>query len=193
MKCADCKQQPKNKCDKEGFDCTGGKLELTDYSDRTNRPYHTISGDFQYRYGNSLTRLEELIKFCQEMRHEKLGIAFCVGMAEEAGTLNKILEQYFKVDSVCCKMCGLDKKDYDVHNVKEGRFEALCNPIGQAKMLNNAKTDLNVELGLCVGHDILFHKYSEAPVSVFAVKDRLLAHNPLGVVYSSYWRKKFNI
>lgn len=193
MKCAECKKSPKNRCDKDGFDCTGGKLDMSEYSDQTNRPFHTISGDFQYQYGNSLTRLEELIKFCQEMKYEKLGIAFCVGLAEEAGLLNKILEQYFKVDSVCCKMCGLDKKDYDVKNVKEGRFEALCNPMGQAKMLNKAKTDLNVELGLCVGHDILFHKYSDAPVSVFAVKDRVLAHNPLGAVYSSYWRKKYKV
>ncbi|MEW5952907.1 MAG: DUF1847 domain-containing protein [Bacillota bacterium] len=193
MKCAECKQDPKNRCDKDGFDCTGGKLDMSEYGEQGNRPLHTLSGQFQHQYGNNLTRLEELIKFCLEMQYQKIGIAFCVGLAEEAGLLSKILEQHFKVDSVCCKMCGLDKKDYDVKNVKEGRFEALCNPLGQAKMLNKAKTDLNVELGLCVGHDILFHKYSEAPVSVFAVKDRVLAHNPLGAVYSSYWRKKYKI
>lgn len=193
MKCAECKQQPKNKCDKDGFDCTGGKLELNEYNDGTNRPYHTISGDFQHKYGNNLTRLEELIKFCQEMKYEKLGLAFCVGMAEEAGILSKMLAQYFKVESVCCKMGALDKKDYNVQYAKECSFEALCNPLGQAKVLNKAKTELNVELGLCVGHDILFQKYSEAPVSVFAVKDRVLAHNPLGVVYSSYLRKKFSV
>lgn len=57
---------------------------------------------------------------------------------------------------------------------------------------NEAKTDLNVVVGLCIGHDSLFFKYSEAPVTVLAVKDRILAHNPLGAVYlsESAYRKK---
>ena len=54
----------------------------------------------------------------------------------------------------------------------------MCNPIGQAVFLNKAGTQLNVILGLCVGHDSLFIKHAEAPVTVFAVKDRVLAHNP---------------
>jgi enoyl-CoA hydratase/carnithine racemase len=41
------------------------------------------------------------------------------------------------------------------------------------------KTDFNVLLGLCVGHDSLFLKYAEAPCTVLAVKDRMLGHNPL--------------
>lgn len=38
----------------------------------------------------------------------------------------------------------------------------------------------------------LFVKYSEAPITVFAVKDRVLAHNPLGVIYQadSYYKDK---
>ena len=68
----------------------------------------------------------------------------------------------------------------------------MCNPIGQAKLLNEAKTDLNIVLGLCVGHDTLFFKYSDAPVTVLAVKDRVLAHNPLGAVYTAetFYRDK---
>jgi uncharacterized metal-binding protein len=48
----------------------------------------------------------------------------------------------------------------------------------------------NVLLGLCVGHDSLFFKYTEAPGTVLAVKDRLLGHNPLAAVYNvdSYYR-----
>lgn len=42
----------------------------------------------------------------------------------------------------------------------------MCNPIGQAAFLNEAKTDLNILLGLCVGHDSLFIKYSNAPITV---------------------------
>jgi uncharacterized metal-binding protein len=57
-------------------------------------------------------------------------------------------------------------------------------------ILNTEKTDLNVILGLCIGHDTVFTKYSEAPVTTLAVKDRVLAHNPLGAIYSAYHLNK---
>ena len=68
-------------------------------------------------------------------------------------------------------------------------FEATCNPVGQALLLEEEGTDLNVILGLCLGHDVLFTKHSKAPVTTLAVKDRVLAHNPLGVIYSGYYRR----
>jgi uncharacterized metal-binding protein len=46
-------------------------------------------------------------------------------------------------------------------------------------------TDLNVLMGLCVGHDSLFFRHSAAPVTVLAVKDRVLGHNPLAAVYQA--------
>ena len=36
--------------------------------------------------------------------------------------------------------------------------EPMCNPIAQAQLLNRAQTQLNICLGLCVGHDSLFYK-----------------------------------
>jgi len=57
-------------------------------------------------------------------------------------------------------------------------------------VLNREKTEFNILLGLCVGHDSLFFKYSEALCTVLAVKDRLLGHNPLAAVYTldTYYR-----
>jgi len=68
----------------------------------------------------------------------------------------------------------------------------MCNPIGQALFLNKSQTDFNIILGLCVGHDSLFIKYAEAPVTVFAVKDRVMAHNSMGALYLSdgYYKKR---
>jgi uncharacterized metal-binding protein len=45
-------------------------------------------------------------------------------------------------------------------------------------------------MGLCVGHDSLFLKYSNALCTVLAAKDRLLGHNPLAAIYTieSYYR-----
>ena len=59
----------------------------------------------------------------------------------------------------------------------------MCNPLGQARALDQAGTELNLLLGLCVGHDSLFMKHSVAPVTVLAAKDRVLGHNPLAAIY----------
>jgi uncharacterized metal-binding protein len=67
----------------------------------------------------------------------------------------------------------------------------MCNPIGQAEILNREGTDLNLICGLCIGHDIQFTKHSRSPVSTFIVKDRVLAHNPAGSLYCRYLRKRF--
>lgn len=66
----------------------------------------------------------------------------------------------------------------------------MCNPIAQAQLLNDCHTDFNIALGLCVGHDSLFFRYSQAPATVLAVKDKVLAHNPLGALYTAdgYYR-----
>ena len=191
MKCASCKLQPKNKCDKEGFDCTGGKFSLDEYQEESNKDYHRLSGHFQAVHGNNLTRLDEVIMLAKRMGYERIGLAFCVGLSEEAAILEEILSKHFKVYSACCKIGGLKKEDYDVPKVKEDKVEILCDPILQAKVLNEKETDLNLEIGLCVGHDMLFKKYSQAPVTTYAVKDRVLGHNPLAICYSSYLRKKF--
>ena len=194
MNCAECKKEPKNKCAKEGFDCTGGTLDLAAYTLAENIPLQNTSDLLRREHGNSLCRTEEIINYCQKLGIKKIGLVFCIGLAEEARLIAKIFKQHFRVASVCCRMTGIDK-DKNKHLVKiaDDKFETSCNPIGQAKMLNKLKTEINVQLGLCVGHDMLFYKYSDAPVTVLAVKDRVLANNPLGVVYSSYMRKKFNI
>jgi uncharacterized metal-binding protein len=69
--------------------------------------------------------------------------------------------------------------------IKPGCHEALCNPVLQAQLLNAQKTDLNVVVGLCVGHDSLFMKHSEAPVTTLITKDRVLGHNPAAALYTS--------
>jgi uncharacterized metal-binding protein len=67
----------------------------------------------------------------------------------------------------------------------------MCNPVYQAKLLDHEKSQFNIVLGLCVGHDSLFFKYAEAPTTVLAVKDRVTGHNPLAAIYlsESYYRK----
>lgn len=139
-------------------------------------------------YGNK-TRLEEIMNFGHKCGFKKLGVAFCLGLSKEADILCKVLKHNsFEVESVICKNGSIPKEFLNLsqeQKLKPNAFEPMCNPIGQAELLNKAQTELNIILGLCVGHDSLFIKYSEAPVTVFAVKDRVLAHNPLGAIYLS--------
>lgn len=193
MKCADCKQKPRNRCNLEGFDCTGGKLDLSGYTLEENRDLQNISDILRRTHGNNLSRLEEIGEFAKAAGFKKLGLAFCLGLKEEAALIAGFLARDFKIESVICKLGGLDKDEHHMEKIREDKCEIACNPIGQAKLLNRAKTDLNIQLGLCLGHDILFQKYSEAPVTVLAVKDRILANNPMGALYGSYWRNRLQI
>ncbi len=142
------------------------------------------------------TRVQEIIAFANKMGYKKIGVAFCMGLHDEAKTFVKILEHNgLEVVSIGCKnganlkgILGIEQEKKD-HYVKN---DMMCNPIGQALYLNEQKVDLNILLGLCVGHDTLFIKYGEAPMTVFAVKDRVLCHNPLGAIYQAdaYYKKK---
>lgn len=50
-----------------------------------------------------------------------------------------------------------------------------------------------IGIGLCVGHDALFARACNGPVTTLVVKDRVLAHNPISVAYSGYWKKKLKL
>lgn len=135
------------------------------------------------------TRIQETCEFAHRMGYKKLGIAFCAGLQREALSLNKILEaQGFEVVSVVCKAGGTPKETIgvgDEDKIRIGEFESMCSPIAQAMILNEEKTDFNIMLGLCVGHDSLFMKYAQAFCTVLVTKDRVLAHNPCAALYTS--------
>jgi len=140
-------------------------------------------------------RVQEVMEFARGIGATRLGIATCVGLIREAGLLQEILEANdFQVSSVCCKVGSIPKEEIgltDHEKVRPGQFEALCNPVGQAELLNEAGTELNIVVGLCVGHDSLFFKHSVAPVTVLVAKDRVTGHNPVAALYTShsYYRR----
>ena len=133
------------------------------------------------------TRVEDTIALAQLMGYKKIGIATCIGLVDETDRLSEILTaQGLEPYSVCCKAGGIDKLELglkETEKVFPNKFESACNPIAQAELLNKAGTDMNLIVGLCVGHDMLFAKYSNAPVSTLVVKDRVTGHNPVSVLY----------
>ena len=74
----------------------------------------------------------------------------------------------------------------------------MCNAVLQAFVLNEEKCEFNVIMGLCVGHDSLVMRYSDALCTVLVAKDRVTGHNPLAAInlYKAYYKKlseeKFN-
>jgi uncharacterized metal-binding protein len=143
----------------------------------------------------SKTRIIEICEFARKMGYQRLGMAFCAGLVKEAKVVERVLKaQGFEVVSVLCKAGRTPKETIgirDEEKVFRGLPESMCNPIFQAKALNKAKSEFNVLLGLCVGHDSLFFKYAKAPTTVLAVKDRVTGHNPLAAIYlvDSYYRR----
>jgi uncharacterized metal-binding protein len=134
-------------------------------------------------------RVQEVCEFAQKMGYRKLGVAFCGGLHAEARTLTEILEaQGFEVVSVVCSVGRTPKETIGIQEEEKihiGQFEPMCSPIAQAKILNAEKTDFNILVGLCVGHDSFFFKYSEALCTVLVAKDRVLGHNPAAALYTT--------
>lgn len=145
-------------------------------------------------YGRE-TRVEEIMSFARRLGASHLGIAFCVGLRREAQLAQEIFEANgFRVSSVCCKVGAIPKEELGLREeekIRPGRFEALCNPVAQARLLAAAGTELNVVVGLCVGHDSLFFRCAAAPSTVLVVKDRVTGHNPAAALYTShsYYKK----
>jgi uncharacterized metal-binding protein len=141
------------------------------------------------------TRVEEIMDFARRMGWKHLGIAHCIGLMEEARAAKDIFEAGgFEVSTACCKVGAIAKEEMgldDRDKVRPGRFEPMCSPMGQAALLAKAGTDLNVVIGLCVGHDSMFFAHSQAPATVLVAKDRVLGHNPVAALYTShsYYRR----
>lgn len=137
----------------------------------------------------SWTRVDEVMEYARVRGMKKMGIATCYALLPESKLLSAILEANgFEVVSVSC-LCG------EIHPQHMGmQGNVFCNPIMQAEVLNREKTDLNLMVGLCVGHDILFLRSCKGETTPLIVKDRALGHNPVAALYLSqnpFYRDRF--
>ncbi len=184
--CASCEAKD---C-RSGKDCFGTAAEHKKlYEDERIARLHKAASAIEARHYCKETRLGEVILFAGECGCDTVGLAFCIGLESEAKVVEEILSHHFKVVSACCKACGIDKKTFELEQLSsEKDIEVMCNPTGQAQLLDEGGSELNVVCGLCVGHDAIFSMASKAPVVTLVAKDRVLAHNPMGAVYSKYVR-----
>ena len=158
-------------------------------NDEINNRLALVGAEVESQFYGKYTRVQETVEFIKRYGAKKVGIATCVGLLNEAGIFAKILRAHgIEYYSVGCKIGAVEKSEIGIPKentlTKGAKYESMCNPIMQAKILNREKTDLNILIGLCVGHDSLFIRHSEAPVTVLIVKDRVTGHNPAVALYT---------
>lgn len=120
-------------------------------------------------------RIQEIIEYAKEANIKKIGIANCTTFTKEANILETILvKEGFQIEKVNCKIGRVPFSDLvlDYKGIS-------CNPAGQAKYLEEKNTELNIMMGLCLGHDMIFNSKSSAPVTSLIVKDRKLKHHTI--------------
>lgn len=153
------------------------------------------AAEIEALYYGKATRVEEIILFAKRIGAERIGIASCLGLLNESQIFAKIVRAKGLMPfTVACKVGSVDKTEIGLPQemkLRPGCFEPMCNPVLQAELLNGYKTQLNVLVGLCVGHDSLFIKHSDAPVTSLITKDRVLGNNPAAALYAShsYYRR----
>ena len=169
---------------------------LERYDEGRNHDIMVASAEVDYEGYCQWTRVQEIMEFAHKIGAKKIGIANCIGLISEARTFARILRANgFEAYAVICKVAGKAKSSIGIPAKCEEIGATMCNPILQARLLNEAKTDLNVVIGLCVGHDSLFYKYSDAYVTTLVTKDRVTGNNPVAALYTagSYYKKKFGV
>jgi uncharacterized metal-binding protein len=109
-------------------------------------------------------RVREIVEVSRRVGYGRLGVAHCPDTRHEARLAAARLEA--------------------------GGLEVVlppgdrCDPVAQAERFGDASTQLNVVVGMCVGHDALFVRHSAAPVTCLLVRDLRLRHNPAAALYT---------
>ncbi len=125
-------------------------------------------------------RVEELAHYARGRGMRRVGVAFCVSMLKEAQELARQLQAaQLEAELVCCRVGAVDHDRIGLPKAHPDRFAAICNPVAQARLLNERNVDIVAQVGLCIGHDLVLQEECDAPVTVLVVKDRALDHHTI--------------
>jgi uncharacterized metal-binding protein len=105
-----------------------------------------------------------------------VGLAYCFGLETIAEKVRDILTaKEIPCLGARCTMGGVRENQIDPAKSSQS---VSCNPAAQAAYLNKY-ADFVIELGLCLGHDVIFHRHLTVAFTVLLVKDRVFGHCPL--------------
>jgi len=167
-------------CRSDGRDCYdvhGHSLDFYLTAPNAIRTVQSASALVDDGRAGTLDRVQEVIAFILHQNFRRIGVAACWSMKDTAREFCEELEQHGVIAlPVWCTSGAVREREIDSHKDSDS---VSCNPAGQAETMNRLQPDLVVEMGLCLGHDILFHQHLEVPHTVLAVKDRRHHHAPL--------------
>jgi uncharacterized metal-binding protein len=162
----------------------------TKYSAPDNLEIYLASGKVGRKGQAKWPRIQEAIEFAKELKLNRIGLASCVALISELRLIEQLFHGAgFEVVSSACQIGLVSPEDRGVNIDTTDIHSSICNPIAQAEICNEANTQLNYIMGLCLGHDILFMRHSKAPVSVLIVKDRVTGNNPAAALYGHHLRQ----
>ncbi len=192
MPCASCKPQT---CFTGRGEAPPGCPDASRVDAELPESFKDFAAHAKGAQAKSVDRIHEVIEYAHFMGYKKIGIAGCIGMHDELRIVTQMLKAGggLEVSTVMCKSGSVHKKELDVPSKYRmttqtgyGIGVIACNPVAQALVFNDEGTDMNCILGLCVGHDSIFMKHSEAPAISLVVKDRSNGHNPASILYGFY-------
>ena len=153
---------------------------------------HLATAKVLRKGGYDWCRVQQCIEFAKEFGVTKVGLAVCIGLIREGREFARFLSRAgFQVVSVACMVGAVEAQETGVPEEWSSTSGISCNPIAQAEILNEQKTELNFIYGLCVGHDTIFIMHSKAPVTYVVAKDAVTGNNPSAVLFSTFHRIKF--
>lgn len=173
--CETCKVM---RCRQKSADCYGVKEQSAERyrTGETRETAFAASRLIDDGRAGTLSRVQEVVEYCKDREYKRIGIAYCFGLEKYARAFSALLkENALDALPVACTAGGVKEREIDERKLVE---TVSCNPVGQALVLNRLQPDLVVEIGLCLGHDIIFHQHLEVPHTVLIVKDRVFAHSP---------------
>ena len=160
-------------------DCSKTKQELVDeYNNLSEEDRKILDTSYEVVSETKAQsdRLQEIIEFSKKMGYKKIGVALCKGLRNYGEQVDKELSKEFEVVSIPCNFAGIIKDEINVTPIKTGE-EIACDPIGQSTALNDAKVDMVVKCGFCMGHDLIFSKNIKPYSTALFIKDRKNKHN----------------
>ena len=175
LNCLDCKAKACKTVGADCFDLHGISREVYKRDD-VNRTIKNKSKLVDNGRAGELSRFQEVVEFCQLQAYKKIGLAYCFGMESLAFDVrDKLTKAGLNVIPARCTMGGVKERHIDKDKITDA---ISCNPVGQAHFLND-KADFVIEMGLCLGDDVVFHQELKIPFTVLLVKDRVYNHSPL--------------
>ena len=178
MDCTNCQPKTCRDSDSCGIEKFESAEVIKDYHEPENQKILQAAASLvDNDKAGTLSRVQETIAFIKRIGYKKIGLAYCYGMEKDAKIMKELFNaEGIKLRTVSCTVRGIDQNEINRNSCIEN---VSCNPLGQARELNDEGVDFVIVMGICLGHDILLQRNLKSDFTTLVVKDRVFANAPL--------------